>query len=95
MTSIEHSTDLPLTSNVSIREESRIELVLGRIDLIAIIVALLGMVLAGAAAVVLALIELTKLISGLCSNPLERWLLIGVALAMIWVTVRWRKSCAS
>jgi hypothetical protein len=65
---------------------------LARVDLLAIMIAAVGLVLAGAAGFVLAFIELTKLVRNFWADPVERWLVIIFAVALVWVTLRWKKS---
>ena len=82
----------PAAIDVSFPQEGRLDLILAKIDLVAIVVTLLGISLLGMAATAFAFIELAKLVSNLWSDPLVRWLMICLALAIIWVTVRWKKS---
>ena len=70
----------------------KLEFILGRIDLVAIVVTLLGICLLALAGIVTAMIGVAKLISGLWSNPIYRWLIIILGVAMVWVAVRWKKS---
>lgn len=65
---------------------------MSRIDLAAIVITLLGTSLLGVVAVVLAAIEMAKLVSSLWSDSFDRWLLIVSGVAVLWVAVRWKKS---
>jgi hypothetical protein len=56
--------------------------------LVAILAALLGITVLGVAAVVIALIELAKLISSLWSDSFDRWLLMIFGVAVIWIIAR-------
>ena len=80
------------TRDISPPQEGKLDPIWAKIDLVAIVITLLGISLLGMAAVVFAFIELAKLLSNLWSDPLARWLMICLALAIIWVTVRWNKS---
>jgi hypothetical protein len=83
----------PEAEKVLVSREGRFDPILGRIDLIAILTAVLGVCLLGVAAVVMALIELARLISSLWSDSFDRWLLISLGVALIWVAVRLKKLC--
>lgn len=66
--------------------------ILARLDLIAIMISVVGLCLAGVAGSVLAIVELAKLVRTFWTDPVERWLIVIFAAALIWVTVRWKKS---
>ena len=83
----------PEANNISIPREGQLEFILGRIDLAAIIISLLGLCLLGMVALVFAVIELARLISALWAHPLDRWLILLLGAAIAWVVVRWKKSC--
>jgi hypothetical protein len=76
-----------------IPEDSRLDFVLGRLDLVAVLITLLGLCLLGVTAAALAAVELAKLISCLWAQPLERWLLVIVGLAIVWVLSRGKRLC--
>ncbi len=67
--------------------------ILGRIDLIAILTALLGGCLLGGAVAVMAIVEIAKLISCLWLDSFDHWLLITLSLALLWVGARRKKLC--
>ena len=81
------------TNSNSIPREGQLEFILGRLDLAAIVISMLGICLLGMVVLVLAAIELAKLISALWLHPLDRWLIIILGAAIVWVVVRWKKSC--
>jgi choline-glycine betaine transporter len=88
MTSIEKPVDLSGTNDFPVPREGTLGPVLHRIDLVAILAALLGITVLGVAAVVIALIELAKLISSLWSDSFDRWLLMIFGVAVIWIIAR-------
>jgi hypothetical protein len=90
---IEKLMNEPEVKNVSAPRDGKLDPVLGRIDLIAILTTVLGTCLLGIAAVVLAIIELAKLLSSLWVDSFDRWLLIVLGLTIAWVVVRWKKLC--
>ena len=73
--------------------EGRLDPMVGRIDLIAVIVAALGLCLAGLVAVVMALFELARFVWTLWADPFDRWLTVVLGAAMLWVALRWKKLC--
>lgn len=72
--------------------DGKLGFVLRQIDLIAITVVFLGTCLLGLAAVVFAVIQLAKQISNHWAQPADRWLVMILASAIVWVMVRWKKS---
>ena len=93
MKNIEPPPDQPETNAILIPRESKLDLILSQIDLIAIVVAVLGLFLLGMVALVEAVIHLADWISHLWSHSLDRWLIIILGVAILWVVVRWKKSC--
>lgn len=83
----------PETNEILLPREGQLDFILGRIDLVAIVITLLGVCLLGVVAMVLAVIELAKLVANLWSNPIDRWAMIILGAAIVWVVVRWKKSC--
>jgi hypothetical protein len=73
--------------------DGKLDPFLGRIDLIAIVIGLLGVCLLGVAALVLAVIELARLVTSLWADSLDRWLIATIGVAIVWVIVRWKKLC--
>lgn len=82
----------PGVREVSLPQEGKLDHIWAKIDLVAIVITLLGISLLGMAAMVLAFIALAKLVSNLWLDTPARWLIICLALAIIWVTFRWKKS---
>ena len=74
------------------QHEGRFEALLSRIDLVAIVITIVGVCLLAVAATVLATIGVAKLISSMWSIPLDRGLMILLCSAIVWVTVRWKRS---
>jgi hypothetical protein len=85
--------DQPGANGFSIPQEGKLDFILARIDLAAFILTLLGIVLLGLVAMVTAVIELGRLVLTLWSNSVDRWLIIVLCLAIVWVAARWKKSC--
>ena len=73
--------------------EGKLETILSRIDLAAVLVSLLGLCLLAVTVAVMAIADLAKVISGLCANDYDRWLVALAGLAAIWVAARWKKLC--
>ncbi len=78
------------TKDLTLSQSRRREVILGRIDLIAIVTALLGLCLL---ALVAAAIQLAKLIAYLCADPIDRWLVVVLGLAVLWLIARGKKLC--
>jgi hypothetical protein len=85
----------PAAALDSIAPARKLDTFLGRIDLIAVISALLGACLLGVTAIVVAAVELSRLIAMLWADPIDRWLVVAFAAALIWVVVRGKKLCVS
>ena len=85
-----HSNTEAVDVGVPVQKDS--QPLLARVDLLAIMIAAVGLVLASVAGFVLAFIELTKLVRSLWADPVERWLIVIFAVALVWVTLRWKKS---
>lgn len=79
--------------NYSAPEGGKLDPILGRIDLVAILTAALGVCVLVVVGVVMAAIELARLISSLWSNSFDRWLIIVLSVAIIWVAVRGKRLC--
>ena len=79
--------------NYSVPPAGRLDPILGRIDLIAILSAVLGACLLAIVAVVLMMIELAKIVASLWADSFDRWLIIALGLAIVWVSVRRKKLC--
>jgi hypothetical protein len=72
--------------------DGKLGFVLRQIDLIAITIVLLGTCFLGLAAVAFAVIQLARLVSNHWAQPADRWLVMILALAIVWVIVRWKRS---
>ncbi len=64
------------------------------IDMAAMLVALVGVCLFIGIMVVMAFWDFAKLVSSHWSKPQDRWLVIIVGLAIVWIAVRWKKLSA-
>jgi hypothetical protein len=95
MSSVNEPADQPVANCISIPREGKLDYILARIDLAAFVITLLGIGLLGVVALATAVFELARLAAILWSNPLDRWGIIVVGVAIIWVIARWKKSCAS
>lgn len=93
MTTAEKTGSQSGMSPLPITKGGTLDFILGRADLIAILTAVLGVCMLGVAAVVMAIIQLARLISSLCSDSFDRWLIAAPALALLWVVLRGRKLC--
>ena len=92
MPAIEVTADHSDPKSSPVRREGRFDPILARIDLAAILVTLVGISLLGIIAMVLAVMELAKLVSALWATPVDRWLILLFCAAIVWVIMRWKKS---
>lgn len=76
----------------SVSAGGKFDTLLTRIDLAAIVTALVGACLLTLTVAVLAVVQAVRLILTLWSNSLDRWLIITVCVALIWVVARWKRS---
>jgi hypothetical protein len=74
-------------------EDRKLDLVLGRVDLAAILTAVVGLCLLGLMAAALAAVESAKLISCLWAHPVARWPLVIFGLAIVWILTRRKRLC--
>jgi hypothetical protein len=74
--------------------EGKLHLIVGRVDLVAIITVLLSLCLFGFLAAATAIVQVVKLISSLWSDSFDRWLIVACGVAIVWVAARWKKLCA-
>jgi hypothetical protein len=91
---MEAPANQPESNEILIPREGQLDCILSRVDLAAIVISLLGIGLLGAVVLVMAVIDLAKLLAIFWSQPLDRWLSIVLGLAIIWVVARWKKSRA-
>jgi hypothetical protein len=75
------------------RAWGKLDAMLVRIDLVALLTAGLGVGLLAATVAATAVVQLGKLISLLWAEPFDRWLIIGLGVAVVWVIVRWKRMC--
>jgi len=92
MNPTEPSASPAQTHQIAIPEADKLDFILGRIDFFAIVITLLGFCLLGVVAAVMAVIELARLLATLWEHPVDRWLIITLGVAIVWVVARWKKS---
>jgi len=83
-------SDLP---SISISRLGKFDPLLGRVDLLASLMSLVVLCVLGIAGVGMAGIELAKLMCHLWVDPVGRWFVIALSLALVWVFVRGKKLC--
>ena len=93
MTATQKPTNQPELGEFPNPRDGKLDPILGRIDLVAIVIGLLGMCLLAVAALVMAVLELAKLVASLWADSLDRWLIAILGLAIVWVIARWKKLC--
>jgi hypothetical protein len=87
---------VPSTAMPTVAPQTRrLDSILGKLDLIAIVAAFLGACLLGLMTVVTAAIEVFRLIPALWSNPVDRGIVIAFGVALLWVLLRGRKLCVT
>jgi hypothetical protein len=91
MTTVEKSASQPGLKNISEARDGKTNLIAGRIDVVAVLIALLCVCLFGFLAAALAVVQFAELISSLWSNSFDRWLVLAFAVAVVWVAARWKK----
>jgi hypothetical protein len=92
MTTDDLDTPPQQSLDASVSPDGKFDPILTRIDLVAIVTALVGTCLLTLTVAVLAVVQAVKLILTLWSNSLDRWLFIAVCVALIWVVARWKRS---
>ena len=75
----------------SAAHHEKMDRLLGRIDLVAVLTLFVGVLLLGVVSVVVVIIELAKMISRLWSDSFDRWLIIVLALTIVWIAARWKR----
>jgi hypothetical protein len=93
MTAMEKSADHPGAKELPASREETLHLILGRIDLVAILTSFLSVCVLGFLAAALAIVQFAELISSLWSDPLDRWLVVAFGLAVVWVAARRKNLC--
>lgn len=82
----------PKNVNFAANHDGVLNSALHRIDLVAIAVALLGLCFLAVTVLVLAVIDLAKFVAAHWSVATDRYLLIILAVAIVWVAVRWKHT---
>jgi len=78
-------------SNPSMSEGRKVQMIVGRLDLIALLLTVLGLAAVAVMVVVLAVIEFGRLVLSIWGNHYERWLLVFLGMAILWVGLRWKR----
>jgi hypothetical protein len=86
-------TNLPLLPQDKPAAPAKLDpaLGLGRIDLIATLIVVLSICVLGLMAVAKAFIELARIIFSLWADSFDRWLVVILGLALLWLVARWKK----
>lgn len=92
MTTTESQPQPEESLDASIPSAGKLDPLLTRIDLIAIVIAMVGTCLLALTVAVLAMVQAAKLILNLWSDSLNRCLIVTVCVALIWVVARWKRS---
>ena len=93
MTTFEKSASQAGLKNISKARDGKTNLIVGRIDVMAVLIALLCACLFGFLAAALAIVQFAELISSLWSDSFDRWLIAVFGVAILWVAARWKKLC--
>jgi hypothetical protein len=93
MTALEKSASQPGLKNTSRTRDGKTNLIVGRIDVAAVLIALLCACLFGFLTAALAVVQFAELISSLWSDSFDRWLVLAFGVAVAWVAARWKKLC--
>jgi hypothetical protein len=93
MTTLDKPMDKTDTGSYPIERGGKLDPILGRIDLVAILTVVLGISVLAIVGMVMAVIEIVKLISSLWENSFDRWLIIILSVAIVWVAVRGKRLC--
>jgi hypothetical protein len=93
MTTLDKPVDKADMGSCSLEQGGKLDPILGRIDLVAILTVVLGVSVLAVAGIVMAVIEIVKLISSLWENSFDRWLIIILSVAIVWVAVRGKRLC--
>jgi len=93
MTAFEKSAGQPVLKDISTARNGKPNLIVGRIDVVAVLIALLCICLFGFLAAALAIVQFAELISSLWSDSFDRWLMAVFGVAIFGVAARWKKLC--
>lgn len=95
----------PQTPNHPVRADSRetatvaagkpefLDIILGRLDLIAIVILVAGIFALLTLVTVFAVVALADNFASVWANPYGRWLIGILTAAVVWVIARWKKLC--
>ena len=75
----------------SVPQVGKLDSIVGRIDLVAILITFLGVVVLGLATMAMSVWELVRWLPSLWSEPFNRWLIIGLGATVAWVAARWKR----
>jgi hypothetical protein len=93
MTTFEKSANPPGLKNSPASRDGKPNLIVGRVDLIAVLITLLCLCLFGFLVAAMAVVQFAELISSLWSDSFDRWLIVVFGVAIVWVAARWKKLC--
>jgi uncharacterized membrane-anchored protein len=69
----------------------RLQTMVDRLDLIAVLAGMVGLGVLGMVGIALAVVGLYRFMAAMWSHPFDRALMIAFALIVVWVVSRWRK----
>lgn len=92
MINVEKSMKQPASPHY-LAPDGKMDPLLGRLDLLAILTVVLGACLLTLAATVMAVIGMARLILLLWADPFNRWLLVGLGVAVAWLLLRRKRLC--
>jgi len=83
------------TVGTSIPPAAKLDSLLARLDLVAIVVTMAGLCMLTLTVAVLAVIQAARLIQSLWSDSLGRGLILVLCAGSLWVVARWKRSYLS
>jgi hypothetical protein len=86
-------TDGRSTTSVAAGKPEFLDIVLGRLDLIAIVLLVVGIFALLTLVAVFAVVALADNFASVWANPYDRWLIGILTAAAVWVVARWKKLC--
>jgi hypothetical protein len=93
MTTFEKSADQPGLKSSSPSGDGKPNLIVGRVDVAAVLMTLLCLCLFGFLVAAMAIVQFAELISSLWSDSFDRCLIVAFGAAIVWVAARWKKLC--
>jgi hypothetical protein len=93
MTTFEKSANPPGVKSFPASRNGKPNLIVGRVDLVAVLITLLCLCLFGFLVAAMAVVQFAELISSLWSNSFDRCLIVAFGVAIVWVAARWKKLC--